>query len=227
VKKKLKILIIILIVLFIIFLIALLSNKKEEKEQIQNIISNNTQDNIVSTKKFMKYVDIVSGNYYMKYVMPLENENGELEDCTAEVCVKGENIALNLYEKNLSVVKKDSKLYYIMHDQKLVTISSIKNGTSYNIDAYKINMSKKAIDNSFITTGMEKINDVKYYYEEYNANDDNETKLRYYFDGEDNLVYIKVISKDEPETITKIEEISSKTYDQMFEIPSQYSQTEL
>lgn len=224
--KKIRAIIFVLVIIVIILLIVLLNNKKEENKEINNIISNTAEEEVISTKKLMSYLDILNGNYYMKYITQIENTEGELEDCTVEICVKDDDIAMNSDEQNLSVVKKNNKLYYIMHDSKTVIINSVKSGTSYDIDSYKLTISKKTIDNSFITTGMQKVDEVDYYYEEYSANDGNDTKLRYYFDG-DTLKFIKTISSDGTETLLKIEELSKKTYDTMFDIPSDYTQNDL
>ena len=227
-KKKIRILIIILIVAFIILLSVLLNMKKDENQDVQSIIENISKTDVVSTKKFMKYIDIVSGDYYMKYVIKLENEQGELEDYTIEVTIKDEDFAMLVAQENLSIIKKGNKVYYVMHDNKTV-ISGPVDTSTLNINGYKLNASKKLIDDSFVTTGMEKIGDdeISYYYEEYTLNAEDNTNIRYYFDNEDNLVYIKTIDSNGDEAIMKLERLEAKAYDAMFDIPSSYTQSEI
>ena len=91
---------------------------------------------------------------------------------------------------------------------------------------------KEIIDRDY-TVGREEVNGKKYSYEEYtgstifmsinalNINSEN-IKTRFYFDKDDNLIYMKTIYEDNEELLNI--ELSDTVDNSLFEIPSNYAE---
>lgn len=151
-------------------------------------------------------------------------------------------------ENKLTIGKKDNKTIIDQYSQDGHTTTLVKNDTTYlilhdreeyyiyeqnNVEQSILTDGLKDIIEREYTTGEEKIYGKKYYYEEYNCStmfiitntinsEQEDIKTRFYFDKDDNLVYIKTIFTNKQELL-KIN-LKQEIEDSIFEIPSNYAE---
>ena len=65
------------------------------------------------------------------------------------------------------------------------------------------------INDNFVKTGNEVLNDVKYYFEEYTMDSDNSVLIRYYFDSDNNIKFIKAYKEDIQRLITEKQKVKT------------------
>ncbi|MBQ2917043.1 MAG: hypothetical protein IJE59_02570 [Clostridia bacterium] len=130
---------------------------------------------------------------------------------------------------HLTILAEGDKTYLVLHDKEEYLVYGQDN-VEQNILADGI---KELIDKPY-TTGTEKIHGKKYFYEEYlgstiftisNTLDtsDEGIKTRFFFDKNDNLVYIKTMTANDQELL-KIK-VKKQVDDSVFEIPSNYAES--
>lgn len=186
---------------------------------------------IIFFVKNNKRIEKVS-NYYEKlknsdgynFSAILNNENGisytrEGNKAYIDSTYKGRNSKYIIKDRNTYLLKENDKSYYEY--------------TNNSIELYKVENQFANIKDNEATTGREKIDETKYKYEEFKGytsfyfdsidegvNEDN-IKTRFYFDKENNLVYIKTIIDENTEQLVKVE-CSDEINTNVFEIPSDY-----
>lgn len=123
---------------------------------------------------------------------------------------------------------KDEDTYLIKHAREEYYIYRRN-----NIEQYLLTDGLKEIINKEYVVGTEKVNGKKYSYEEYSGNtfftslnalniNENDVKTKFYFNKDNNLVYIKT-TYGENEELLKIE-LTYSAADSLFEIPSNYAE---
>ena len=228
-KKSIKISIIIcvIIALVLIVLLVVVNNNKPEystvvtnhNQVMANIIENTP---IANSRKMSKYIDILSSNnYYMKTQEKSVNENGETETLTTENAVTIDKMVINYEEKMTTLLMTKEATYYMLHENRILQKYSISEGEQAGFSGFNMRYSRAFFEQNFKGTGTEDIEDIPYYYEEYSANLGDDSKIRYYFDNNDQLIYIKNITKD-GQTLTEVIELSDNIRDELFERPQDY-----
>lgn len=143
---------------------------------------------------------------------------------------KGDKTIIDQYSKDsrTTTLVKENNTYLVLHDREEYYIYE-QNNVEQSILTDGI---KEVIEKEY-TTGEEKVRGKKYYYEEYNGstmfmitnpldvNQEN-IKTRFYFDKNDNLVFIKTLLGEEQE-ILKVK-LEQEVDDSIFEIPSNYAE---
>ena len=143
---------------------------------------------------------------------------------------KGEKTIIDTYsgKDRTTTIIKDNNTYLILHDREEYYVYE-QNNVEENILTDEL----KEITQKTFTTGEEKVKGKKYSYEEYSGStmfitsstlDTNteEIKTRFYFDKDDNLVYIQTI-KGATQELLKIR-LEKEVDDSVFEIPSHYAE---
>ena len=187
---------------------------------IRKIIGNK-DDNIHRLAKI--YEELNTSQTYL-FEMEQSSDNKTI------MAKKGDKTIIDQYSKDghTTTIVKDDNTYLVLHDREEYYVYE-QNNVEQSILTDGI---KEVIEKQF-TTGDEKVKGKKYSYEEYdgstmfmvtNTLDINEenVKTRFYFDKDNNLVYIKTINGDNNELLkVKLEQ---DVDDSVFEIPSHYAE---
>lgn len=212
-NKRISLIVIILVIIGIIFGVTKLVGNKENQEQ-----------------KLAKIYDKL--NTSQTYLFQMEqNSNNKII-----MAKKGENTIIDQYSKEgeattqsrTTTLIKNNNTYLILHDRKEYYVYE-----ENNVDQTILTDGIKEVMNKEFTRGNEKVRGKKYDYEEYNGSsmfmvsstlniDENEVKTRFYFDKNDNLVYIKTVNGDQQELL-KVS-LTDTVEDSMFDIPSDYAE---
>lgn len=207
-KKKIrKIIITILIIVVAILLISkIMTNKKEDVKRLANL-----------------YEEL---NTSQTYLVEMEQN----DDNKTIMAKKGDRTIIDQYTKNnhTTTIVKDNNTYLVLHDREEYYIYE-QNNVEQNILTDGL---KEVIAKEFVT-GEQKVKGKKYNYEEYTGSTmfmisgtlgsgEEEIKTRFYFDKEDNLVYIQTI-KGVNQELLKIN-LQTEVEDSIFEIPSNYAE---
>lgn len=172
---------------------------------------NSYYEKIKNSKGYTFYM-IVNKDNIMKYVR--ENDKAYIDST-----YKGRNTKYIIKDGNTYLLKDNDKSYYIYDNNEL--------------ELYRIENQIANIKDNGATKGKEEINETNYKYEEFkgitnfyfgdldeNANEEN-IVTRFYFDKDDNIVYIKTIIDENTEQLVKVE-YSNSIEEGIFEIPSDY-----
>ena len=143
---------------------------------------------------------------------------------------KGNNTIIDQHSKDsrTTTIVKDNNTYLVLHDREEYYIYA-QNNIDQNILTDGLS---EVVKKDFIS-GTDKVKGKKYSYEEYagstmfmisSALDINEEDIRtrFYFDNNDNLVYIQTI-KGAKQELLKIN-LQTEVNDEIFEIPSNYAE---
>lgn len=157
-------------------------------------------------------------------------EMGKGADNKTIIAKKGDKTIIDQYSKDshTTTIVKDNNTYLVLHDREEYYVYA-NNNVEQSILTDEL---KNIIDKEF-TTGEEKVEGKKYSYEEYAGStmfieassldvNEEDIKTRFYFDNEDNLVYIRTI-KGVNQELLKIN-IQKEVDDSIFEIPSNYAE---
>lgn len=157
-------------------------------------------------------------------------EMGKGADNKIIIAKKGDKTIIDQYSKDshTTTIVKDNNTYLVLHDREEYYVYA-NNNVEQSILTDEL---KNIIDKEF-TTGEEKVEGKKYSYEEYAGStmfietisldvNEGDIKTRFYFDNEDNLVYIRTI-KGVNQELLKIN-IQKEVDDSIFEIPSNYAE---
>ena len=212
-NKGINLILVILVIIGIIFVISkIINNKSSDEQKLVKIYEN--------LKGIQSYCFQMERNNNNKIIMAQKGDKTIIDQYSKE----GENST----QSHTTTLIKDNNTYLILHDRKEYYVYEETNvDQTILIDGIKEIMSKD------FTRGNEKVRGKKYDYEEYNGSsmfmvsntlniDENEVKTRFYFDKNDNLVYIKTINGDDNELL-KIS-LTKDVDDAMFEIPSDYAE---
>lgn len=209
-KKKIIFLAIIIVVIVGIIIISLI---------ISNNNQNTKQDNL------RKIYDKLMASQEYSFKMEKNDNNKTI------MAKNGEQTVIDQYsedEGHLTTLIKDRNTYLIYHDREEYYLYENNNPEQNMLtDGFK-----EIIDRDY-AIGTEKINNKNYYYEEYtgttifmsinalNINSE-DVKTRFYFDKDDNLVYMKTTYGDNEELLNI--ELLDTTDNSIFEIPSNYAE---
>jgi len=143
---------------------------------------------------------------------------------------KGDKTIIDDYSENghSTTIVKDNNTYLVLHDREEYYVYE-GNTVEQNILTEGLS---EVVAKEFIT-GTEKVKGQKYSYEEYNGStmfmsantldtNEEEIKTRFYFDKNDNLVYIRTIIGVNQELL-KIR-LETEVDDSVFEIPANYAE---
>ena len=207
-KKKIRKIIITILIIVVAFLIIsiIMGNKKQDVKRLINLYEKlNTSQN---------------------YLVEMEQN----DDNKTIMAKKDDKTIIDQYTKNnhTTTIVKDNNTYLVLHDREEYYIYE-QNNVEQNILTDGL---KEVVAKEFVT-GEQKVKGKKYEYEEYNGStmfmlsgtlgsEDEEIKTRFYFDKEDNLIYIQTI-KGVNQELLKIN-IQTEVDDSIFEIPSNYAE---
>lgn len=205
-KNIIEVVAIILIVAVIIGVFTLIKTKKS------------------ATKRLAQLYNELNTNQTYLFEMEQSDDNKTI------MAKKGEKTIIDQYSKDshTTTIVKDNNTYLVLHDREEYYVYA-NNNVEQSILTDEL---KNIIDKEF-TTGEEKVEGKKYSYEEYAGStmfieassldvDEEDIKTRFYFDNEDNLVYIRTI-KGVNQELLKIN-IQKEVDDSIFEIPSNYAE---
>lgn len=226
-KKTLKIGIVLLIIIAII--VALIIYKIYEDNKNKEITLNNLpelqyteeQAKEFYTKTLIEYLEAFQNEFHIKYIAETTSEDGEKTTRTEEISKKGEKVAVYYQDTNDRVVIDNKIIYYV--DEDNYTVARVKNGQELNTNIDMFFYSLESINDCFVKTGNEILNDVKYYFEEYEMERDNSILIRYYFDENNNMKYIKTYKENsQVQTFFTIEMFEKRIFDFMFDLSDKY-----
>lgn len=209
-KKKKRIILIIVVILIIISIIIILNSfSKQKQDQPSKLYELNEKLNTSQT-----------------YLFKMEQN----DDKKTIMAKKQNKTIIDQYSENshATTIVKDNNTYLVLHDREEYYIYE-QNNAEQNILSDEL----EGISQKQFTTGNEKVKGKKYYYEEYPgstifmisntlAANEEETKTRFYFDKDNNLIYIQTINGAKQELL-KVS-IEKEVDDSIFEIPSNYAE---
>jgi len=206
-KKMIKLVVLILAIVAIIIVISKFTgNKKDEIKRLSNL-----------------YQELNTSQTYL-FEMEKDSDNKTI------IAKKGDKTIIDNNSKNnhSTTIVKDNNTYLVLHDREEYYVYE-QNNVEQSILTDGIG---EIVDKEF-TTGTEKVKGKKYLYEEYAGStmfmeesttniSEEEIKTRFYFDDNNNLVYIKTI-KGSYQELLKIN-LQKEVDDSIFEIPSHYAE---
>ena len=206
-KKARKLIITILITVIALFVLSkIMGNKKEEVKRLANL-----------------YEKLNSSQTYL-----FEMEQND--DSKTIMAKKGDKTIIDQFTKNshTTTIVKDNNTYLVLHDREEYYIYE-QNNVEQNILTDGLS---EIVAKEFVT-GEQKVKGKKYGYEEYTGStmfmdassldvNEDDIKTRFYFDNDNNLVYIRTI-KGVNQELLKIN-IQKDVDDSIFEIPSTYAE---
>ena len=206
-KRIIRLITTILIIVAIGFIITKLINKEE-----------------VEIKRLVNLHEELNTNQTYLFEIKKDNKNKTI------MAKKDDKTLIDQYSENnhSTTIVKDNNTYLVLHDREEYYVYA-QNNVEQSILTDGL---QEVVQNEFVT-GNEKVKGKKYDYEEYagstifmvaSASDVSEEniKTRFYFDKEDNLVYIKTIYGSYQE-ILKVK-VEKNVDDSIFEIPSNYAE---
>lgn len=207
-KKTIKKLIIaiLIIVATILIISKIMGNKKQDVKRLANL-----------------YEKLNTSQTYL-FEMEQNDDNKTI------MAKKGDKTIIDQYTKNshTTTIVKDNNTYLVLHDREEYYIYE-QNNVEQNILTDGL---LEIVAKEFVT-GEQKVKGKKYEYEEFTGSTmfmisstldsgEEEIKTRFYFDKDDNLVYIQTI-KGVNQELLKIN-LQTEVDDSIFEIPSNYAE---
>ena len=206
-RKMIKLIIsIIVAIAVILILIQIFTKKGDEKRRLESL-----------------YEELNASQTYLF-------EMKQNDDSKTVMAKKGDKTRIDQYAKDsyMTTIVKDNTTYLVLHDREEYYVYE-ENNVEQNIltDGFGEVIQKDII------TGEDKIKGKKYYFEEYNGStmfmisstldaDEKDMRTRFYFDKDDNLVYIQTINGAKQELLEI--KIQKEVDDSIFEIPSTYAE---
>ena len=223
-KKTIKYALIILIIIAIIVVIALYKSNKKTEVTLNNLPENQYTEEEAKefyTKKLINYLDIFQNDFHLKYVVENTAEDGTVTTNNEEFSKKGDTIAIYSNDENTRLIVEPDRFYHVYEDSATIYEVPITEPISTNMDV--LFYSLESINDCFVKTGNEVVKDQTYYFEEYKMEKDTSVLVRYYFDGEDNIKYIKAYKEgSNVQSLFEIQMLENRTYDFMFEMGDKY-----
>ena len=212
-NKRISLIVIILVIIGIIFFVSKIVGNKNSKVQELAKVYNKLNS---------------SQAYQFKWEQNDNNKKIIIKDgdkTLIDQYSKDEDSATQNHTKTLI---KENSTYLILPDRKEYYIYE-----GNNVDQTFLIDGIKEITGKEYTKGTEKVKGKKYEYEEYSGStmfllsnslnlDENDVKTRFYFDSNDNLVYIKTIYGDKHELL-KVG-LTNDIDSSVFEIPADYAE---
>lgn len=205
-KKKQIIPLVIVIVIVIIGIIMFVRKKGDNTKRLNNL-----------------YKELETSQTYL-FEMEQSNDNKTI------MAKNGDKTIIDQYSKDshTTTIVKGTTTYYVLHDREEYYVYE-----NNNVERSILTDGLEEIVDKEFTIGEEKVNGKKYLYEEYSGStmfmisstldvNEKDIKTRFYFDNDDNLVYIRTI-KGVNQELLKIK-IEKEVDDSIFEIPSNYAE---
>lgn len=205
-KNIIEVVAIILIVAVIIGVFTLIKTKKS------------------ATKRLAQLYNELNTNQTYLFEMEQSDDNKTI------MAKKGEKTLIDQYSKDnhTTTIVKDNNTYLVLHDREEYYVYE-----NNNVEQSILTDGLGEIIGKEFTTGEEKINGKRYSYEEYSGStmfmtssildvDEKDIKTRFYFNNDDNLVYVRTIKGTNQESL-KIS-VNKEVDDSIFEIPSNYAE---
>lgn len=131
-------------------------------------------------------------------------------------------------KNHTTTIIKDNNTYFVLHDREEYYVYE-QNNVEENILTDEL----AKITKQPFATGQEKVKGKKYSYEEYSGStmfitsttldkNNEEIRTRFYFDKDDNLIYIQTL-KGATQELLKVK-LEKDVEDSMFDIPSNYAE---
>lgn len=207
-KKKIKkiVIAILVIVVIIIIISKVMGGKTEEKKRL-----------------FSLYEELNTSQTYL-FEMEQDDDNKTI------MAKKGDKTIIDDYtnDSHTTTIVKDNNTYLVLHDREEYYVYE-----QNNVEQTILTDGLKEVISKEFVTGTENVKGKKYSYEEYQGStmfmeassldvNEEDIKTRFYFDNNDNLVYIRTI-KGVNQELLKIN-IQLEVDDSIFEIPSNYAE---
>ena len=154
----------------------------------------------------------------------------ESENNKTIMAKKGAKTIIDAYLDNshTTTIVKDNNTYLVLHDRKEYYVYE-----NNNIEQSILTDALKDVVGKEFETGSEKIKGKRYSYEEYQGStmfmkegsldiNEEDIKTRFYFDNDNNLVYIRTIKGVNQELLEV--KMKKEVDDSVFEIPSDYAE---
>lgn len=225
--KTLKIGIVLLVILAILILIFVFKNNENKKKNeitlnnLPNVEYNEEEAKEFYTKTLIKYLNTFQNDFHLKYKAETTNEDGTKVTSNEEFSKKGSLVSIYYSDKNQRLVIDKEYFYHFDEDNYFMYKLNNEGNLSTNMDVLFYTLD--SINNLFVKTGNEILKGKKFYFEEYKMEKDNTVLVRYYFDENDNIKYIKAYKEDsQVQTFFTIEMLENKTYDFMFDMSDKY-----
>ena len=188
------------------------------------VIANKIFKNKEDEHKLLKIYNDLNSSQAYSFEMEQSNDNKTI------MAKKEDKTLIDQYseDSHSTTLIKGNNTYLILHDREEYYVYE-NNNIEQNILTDGL---KSVVDKEFITDS-EKVKGKKYSYEEYAGStmfmvsssldvDEADIRTRFYFDKNDNLVYIKTIYGGKQELL-KIN-LQKEAEDKLFEIPSHYAE---
>jgi len=224
-KKLLKRMIIVLIIIAIILGI-IIYNNRENKNEITNqsgLLYTEDEAKNFYTKVLIKYLDTFQNDFHIKYKAETIKEDGEKLVNTEEFSKKGNITSLYFEEENVRMLLDGENMYNIDENNYYIfKLNKEEEEINTNMDVLFYTL--VSINDNFVNLGRETIKDVNYYFEEYTMATDKFVLVRYYFDEDNNIKFIKKYKENSKEqTLMEILMLEDRTYDFMFDMSDRYN----
>jgi len=226
-KKTLKIVLVVLIILALI--LGFVFYKMAMKEKAKEITLDNlpeleyTEDQAKEfySKKLIKYLETFKNGFHIKYTAETVDEKGETLTSVEEFSKKGDMSSLYNEEENYRILIDNNYFYHV--DENEFYIYQFKKDDKFGLNMDVLFYSLDSINSNFLSTGNETLESGTYYFEEYRMEKDNTVLVRYYFDNEDNIKFIKAYKDNSSvQTFIEIQSLEKKTYEFMFDMSERY-----
>ena len=206
-KKKIKLVVLILVIIAIVIVISKVAgNKKVDIKRLSNLYQE-----LNTSQTYLFDMEKDSDN---KTIMAKKGDKTIIDNTSAE--------------SHSTTIVKDNNTYLVLHDREEYYVYE-----QNNVEQTILTDGIGEIVNKEFKTGTEKVKGKKYFYEEYAGStmfmsentsniSEEEIKTRFYFDNNDDLVYIKTI-KGSYQELLKIK-VEKQVEDSLFEIPSNYAE---
>ncbi|MCL2859540.1 MAG: hypothetical protein FWF46_02995 [Oscillospiraceae bacterium] len=221
---------ILVLTIFVIWFFNGRNNKNNSNENFptENLAYTEEEAQSFYSKKIIKYIDTFKGSFFMSYLVENTDKNGKVTSYNEEYSVDRDSGAISIYEVDSfqRILIKGQTMYYVDINNKTVTV--VDSGTElqqYVDDQFgkMLFTSLNDVNRAFSTMGNEEVNGVNFYFEEYNITDSTATKVRYYFDDNDNIKYMKIFYDNGIVSLLTVNTIDTQIHDSSFTIPDDYT----
>lgn len=226
-KKALKIGIILLIIIAIIITIIVVKNKANEKnnqislDNLPKPLYTEEEEKEFYTKTLIKHLSTFQNDFHIKYKLEMTDNKGNVTVSNEEFSKKGEMTSTYYSEKSQRILADSKYYYYVDEDNKIIYKVNRTENKNTNMDILFYSLS--SLNDAFVTLGYEILNSEKYYFEEYKMQSKDDVLIRYYFDENENIKFVKTYQENSNEqAFYTIEMLENKTYDFMFDMSNTY-----
>ena len=208
-KRKKKIRLAITIAIIVVIIVGLKIITQPKKDEIKRLV--------------LLYEELDSSQTYL-FEMQEKNNNKTI------MAKKGDKTIIDNYSENnhTTTIVKDNNTYLVLHDREEYYIYE-----QNNVQQTILSDGLEEIINKDFTSGKERVKGKKYTYEEYAGStmfmsennldtDEQQIRTRFYFDDDNNLVYIQTINGSYQELL-KVN-LQNEVDDSIFEIPANYAE---